>query len=80
MLRRKEKIGSLHGFQISRGAPVISHLFFAIDCYLFFQASLREGCIVKSTIQSYKKSLGQMENLHKSSIMFSPNVVAKIRT
>ena len=35
MIRRNEASGLIHGCTIARGAPSISHLLFADDCYLF---------------------------------------------
>lgn len=36
IIRRNEEVGLIHGCRIARGAPTISHLLFADDCYLFF--------------------------------------------
>lgn len=38
MIRRNEAASLIHGCIIARGAPVISHLLFADDCYFF------QGC------------------------------------
>lgn len=38
IIRRNEDDGLLHGCTIVRGAPTISHLLFADDCYLFFKS------------------------------------------
>ena len=32
--------GLIHGCKVARTAPVISHLFFADDCFLFFKANM----------------------------------------
>ena len=38
-LKVLERRGFIHGCKVARGAPVISHLLFADDSYLFFKAS-----------------------------------------
>jgi hypothetical protein len=34
--------GDIHGVQICRGAPMMSHILFADDCFLFCRANLSE--------------------------------------
>lgn len=40
ILRRYEDTGLIHGCRIARGAPLISHLLFVDDCYLFQPSNL----------------------------------------
>lgn len=35
IIRRNEETGLLHGYRITKGAPVILHLLFTDDCYCF---------------------------------------------
>lgn len=37
IIRRIEEAGLIHGCSVARGAPAISHLLFADDCYLFLR-------------------------------------------
>lgn len=39
MLNRFEEANLIHGCKVARGAPSISHLLFADDCYFFFKAT-----------------------------------------
>ena len=39
LIKFKEAAGHIHGCQIVRGAPSISHLFFADNCFIFFRAN-----------------------------------------
>lgn len=73
MLRRHEEMGMLHGCKIARGAPSVSHLLFADDCYLFFKATRIEASTVKNILNRYERCSGQAVNYRKSSIIFSPN-------
>lgn len=36
IIRRNEVAGLLHGCKVAKDAPMISHLLFADDCYVFF--------------------------------------------
>lgn len=73
IIRRYEDVGLLHGCSIARGAPPISHLLFADDCYFFFIAKISEANSMKSILMRYEKLSGQAINLQKSSVVFSPN-------
>lgn len=62
MIRMYEAPGLLHGCKIANGAPSVSHLLFAEDCYFFFQASQTEASITKDILKKYEKLSGQMIN------------------
>ena len=36
LIRKHEKAGLIHGVKVAGGAPMVSHLFFADDSFLFF--------------------------------------------
>ena len=80
MLRKKEAEGALHGFSVASQAPIVSHLFFADDCYLFFRANSEECMIVQHILNAYGNVSGQVINFNKSSVMFSSNVSEDMRT
>lgn len=80
ILRRHEDAGLIHGCRVARGAPVISHLLFADDCYLFHRATEVEATTVKSILGRYEVLSGQSINYNKSSICFSPNTTRENRT
>ncbi|CAH9135001.1 unnamed protein product, partial [Cuscuta epithymum] len=73
-LRQEEAAGRLHGVCVARGAPRISHLLFADDCFLFFKASHDECSIVKTVLEDYEVASGQVINYNKSTISFSANI------
>lgn len=58
ILRRNEEAGLIHGCTIARGAPIISHLLFADDCYLFFKATEAETCTIKCILNRYEEISG----------------------
>lgn len=61
------------------GAPTISHLLFADDCYFFFKATEREAGVMKNILDRYERESGQMINYNKSTVMFSPNTTEENR-
>lgn len=79
IIRRNEEVGLLHGCKIARGAPTVSHLLFADDCYFFFKATKEEAMTMKSVLERYENVSGQAINLNKSSITFSPNTSVENR-
>lgn len=79
MLRRHEEVGLIHGCVIARGAPSISHLLFADDCYLFFKATEAEATTVKNLSGRYERVSRQAINYIKSNVCFSPNTSTMVR-
>ena len=53
LIRAKEREGKINGCKIARGAPIISHLFFADDYFLYFRADENKVCTVKQILQEY---------------------------
>ena len=74
LIQAKEKEEQIHGCQVARGAPTISHLFFADDCFIYFRANEHETRVVKQILGEYGIASGQRVNFTKSSISFSCNV------
>lgn len=58
---------------ISKRIPSIKHLLFADDSIQFSRANMSEARKVRSILQNYSIASGQMVNLVKSTIFFSPN-------
>lgn len=62
---------------MARGAPVISHLFFADDSLLFFKTCKEEAKVIKNVLSVYEKS-EQLVNFNKSTIRFSLNMKPEV--
>lgn len=75
MIRRNEIAGLVYWCTIARGAPTISHLLFADDCYFFFRAVDTEANFMKRILNRYEEISGKMVNFNKSTVVFSPNNV-----
>ncbi|XP_019185275.1 PREDICTED: uncharacterized protein LOC109180242 [Ipomoea nil] len=73
LLQQAQDNGLIHGCRVARGAPPISHLFFAEDSLLFFKAKQYEAVEIKNCLARYETFSGQMVNYHKSSICYSKN-------
>nr|KYP48455.1 hypothetical protein KK1_029830 [Cajanus cajan] len=80
LLRKAEARGELHGAKICRGAPQVSHLLFADDCFLFCKAIERECTTLRTILQQYESASGQAINLQKSEIYYSKNTTTRTRT
>ncbi|CAO2827157.1 unnamed protein product [Amaranthus hypochondriacus] len=74
LLHRGVRQGNIHGVSICRGAPKLSHLFFADDNILFAKASFQECLEVANIISIYERASGQRANYDKSEISFSKGV------
>lgn len=71
---------TLHGVKIGRHCPSISHLFFADDSILFWEATA-SGCnAIEGILRKYEAASGQMVNREKSSLFFSPNTPANVKS
>lgn len=65
----------VQGIKICKRAPVISHMLFADDTYLFCKADLNEAGKIKELLSTYEKASGQQVNINKSTIFYSANVI-----
>ena len=73
MIKRKERLGGLRGISVRRGAPSISHLFFADDSIIFCRATSGDCAQVAEELDIYEKESGQKLNKEKTLLFFSKN-------
>jgi hypothetical protein len=74
LIKKSVANGDLHGVQICRGAPSVSHLLFADDCFLFCRSTLSETNHLMNILKTYEEASGQEINLTKSEVFFSRNL------
>jgi len=79
LIKRAEAQGELRGTSVCRGAPQVTHLLFADDCFLFCKAETRQDCIMKDILTMYEAASGQAISLPKSEIFYSRNVLEDLR-
>ena len=78
LISKSDDGGELRGVSICRGAPVISHLVFADDTMLLFEASGQQAGAVKGLLNTYTNATGQLINPEKCSILISDNCDAVV--
>jgi len=79
LIRQAEARGELHGAKVCRNAPIITHLLFADDCFLFFRATETEAHTMKTIMAIYEAASGQAISLPKSEIYYSRNTRADVQ-
>jgi hypothetical protein len=70
----------LHGISIAKSAPILSHLFFANDSMVFCRANKTEAKHLMDIFTNYQKISGPKINLHKSEMVFNPNLAPHIQS
>jgi hypothetical protein len=73
MVTRASDDGILTGVPTSRGAPQISHLFFADDGLLFCIPNLSQWSAFTNVLKIYEATYGQRLNNNKTNLFFSGN-------
>ncbi|KAI5351664.1 hypothetical protein L3X38_004555 [Prunus dulcis] len=74
LLSKAERQGQLQGIVICRGAPTVSHLFFADDSFVFAKATDNNCGVLKHIFEVYERASGQQINCQKSCVAFSTNI------
>ncbi|PKA54952.1 Putative ribonuclease H protein [Apostasia shenzhenica] len=71
LIQDKLATNALNGIQLYRNGPVLSHLLFADDIFIFASATHKAAMAIKNIFCSYCDASGQRINRAKSSIFFS---------
>ncbi|VVA31183.1 PREDICTED: reverse mRNAase, partial [Prunus dulcis] len=74
LISQTEREGFLKGVSICRGAPAISHFFFADNSFPFARANMANCMVLKDILDTYERASGQQVNFQKSAVCFSKNV------
>jgi len=71
LIHKAINIGDIHGVQLCRGVPVVSHLLFADDCFFFCRENVVEAHHLLTILKTYEEASGQEINSSKSEVFFS---------
>jgi len=69
VLQHEVKTGGLKELKVSRNAPGVSHLLFADDAHLFFEANKSQGERIKQVLQLFQTGTGQLLSSSKCSLL-----------
>lgn len=73
LMHKYEREKWMHGVKICRKDPVINHMLFADDCYVYCKANEDEASKLLEMLDKFEKATGQRVNTAKSSVFFSTN-------
>ena len=73
LIRQQVGSGNLKGVAVCRGAPRISHLFFADDSLIFCRATMGDCSVLQQVFSVYEAVSGQQLNRNKTALFFSRN-------
>lgn len=74
LIKKYERSGLIQGVKVARGAPSLTHMFFADDSYVFCKADTSNAEQVVHMLLVFEHASGQQVNRAKSSVFFSKNV------
>lgn len=80
LIRKYEREKWIHGCKIAQRAPIISHMLFADDSYIYCRATDEEAHHMLQLLKIFEKAAGQKVNLDKSSVFFSKNTSIDIKS
>ncbi|XP_058754632.1 uncharacterized protein LOC131627792 [Vicia villosa] len=78
LIKRAVDRGDIHGIQICR-APMVSHLLFADNCFLFCMENLSEVRHLMNILEVYAEASGQEINTNESEVLFTRNISNQAR-
>lgn len=70
--------GDLHGAHVYKRAPILSHILFADDCFLFVSATKEEVDTLRNVLFVYEDAFGKQVNHQKSEMFFCKNVMQNL--
>ncbi|KAL8113779.1 hypothetical protein AgCh_020904 [Apium graveolens] len=71
MVKSYENRGLIRGIKVARGAPMVTHMFFADDSYIYYRASKEEATQIMNLSANFETASGQKINVEKSSVFFN---------
>lgn len=78
-LKKMEKEGDIASIKIKRNNPIITHLLFADDCYIFTKTKIKCVKNIKKFLKMFSKASSQTINYQKLELIFSKYTLNLIR-
>lgn len=78
-LQHEEITNQIRGIVVAEGAPAVSHLLFADDSLLLFEATPDSVQATNHILQVYELGSGQVINRDKSAVLFSKNTPRQLK-
>lgn len=78
LIKKAHQNNFIHGISIARGAPFLTHLFFAGDSLVFARANAREAKVILEILKEYESLSSQMVNYDKCEVSFSKSLSHEI--
>ena len=79
LIKKSMDMGEMEGITVCRGAPRLSHLFFADDSIIFCKATIEECNAIQRILGVYEQASGQQLNRTKTALFFSKNTPDEIK-
>lgn len=79
LIRDYEQKKLIKGVQVARGAPVLSHMFFTDDTYIYCKAKEDSATHVLNMLNKFEVASCQRINVDKSSVFFSRNTEVSVK-
>ena len=79
LIDHEEEAGNLIGVQVCRDSPTISHLLFVDDSPILMRADNQNANTLRSILDEYCATSGQLVSESKCSIFFSPNTNVEVK-
>ncbi|XP_060972538.1 uncharacterized protein LOC133038412 [Cannabis sativa] len=62
LIQRYEERKLIHGYKVANGAPIVSHMLFADDSFLYYRATEREVANIQHMLEVFANASGQGVN------------------
>ncbi|KAK9992106.1 hypothetical protein SO802_027091 [Lithocarpus litseifolius] len=79
LIKKSMDMGEMEGITVCKGAPRLSHLFFADDSIIFCKATIEECNALQRILGIYEQASGQQLNRIKIALFFSKNTPDDIK-
>lgn len=80
LIQEYETRNNLAGIQVARGAPRLTHMFFADDTYIYCKVQMDQTDHVLDLLKIFECASGQKINSDKSYVLFTRNTYSGVKS